>query len=116
MNTQKTDLEQAAATDRRDRLLRAASLLLIMLGAWIFGAGADPVALIGVSPAIASGVGFFIGACGVYRGGIAGMLLFVVGHVLLGSALMGGMIPNWLYALGMPIAIPGVAYRIFRPA
>ncbi|MDS9770473.1 hypothetical protein [Pseudomonas aeruginosa] len=115
MNTQKTDLEPAAATDRRDMFFRAASLLSIMLGAWIFGAGADLVALIGVSPAIASGVGFFIGAYGVYRGGIDGMLLFVAGHVLLGSALMGGMIPNWLYALGVPIAIPGMAYRIIRP-
>lgn len=116
MDTQMTDLEQAAATDRRDMFFRAASLLSIMLGAWIFGAGADPVAQIGVSPAVASGVGLFIGAWGVYRGGIAGMLLFVVGHVLLGSALMGGLIPNWLYALGVPVAIPGFAYRIIRPA
>lgn len=116
MNIMKTDLEQAAATDRRDMFFRAASLLSIMLGAWIFGAGADPVALVGVSPAVALGIGFFIGAYGVYRGGIAGMLLFIVGHLLLGSALMGGMIPNWLYALGVPIAIPGIAYRIIRPA
>lgn len=116
MDTQKIDLQHAAATDRRDMFFRAASLLSIMLGAWIFGAGSDPVALIGVPPAIASGVGFFIGAFGVYRGGLPGMLVFVIGNVLLGSALMGGMIPDWLYALGMPIAMPGIAYRIFRPA
>jgi hypothetical protein len=115
MNTRKTDFEQAAATDRRDIFFRAASLVSIMLGAWIFGAGADPVALIGVSPAVASGVGFFVGACGVYRGGITGMLVYVLGHILLGSALMGGMIPDWLYALAVPIAIPGIAYRIIRP-
>lgn len=116
MNTQKTDLDQAAATVSRDMFFRAASLLSIMLGAWIFGAGAGAVAQYGVSSAVVSGVGFFIGAWGVYRGGIAGMLLFVVGHVLLGSALMGGMIPNSLFALGVPIAIPGIAYRIIRPA
>ena len=116
MDIQKTDLERTAVKDRRDMFLRAASLLSIMLGALIFGAGADPVALIGAPPALAWGVGFFFGACGVYRGGIAGMLIFVGGHVLLGSALMGGMIPNWLYVLGVPMAIPGIAYRIIRPA
>ncbi len=116
MNTHRTDLDCAVATDRRDTFFRAVSLLSIMLGAWIFGAGSDPVVLIGVSPAVASGVGFFIGFCGVYRGGLIGMLLFVLGNALLGSALFGSMIPNWLYALGVPIAMPGLAYRIFKPA
>lgn len=97
-------------------VLRAVSLCSIMLGALIFGAGANLLAMANIPPAVATGVAVFVSFAGVYRGGIAGMLIFVLGFALLGSTLLGGMIPTWLYALGAPIAIPGIAYRILRPA
>ncbi|WP_031319583.1 hypothetical protein [Pseudomonas tolaasii] len=115
MNTQKNNLE-SDGSGSWDMPLRAASLLSIMLGALIFGAGANPLAMANIPLSIAAGAAVFISFVGVYRGGIGGMLIFALGHALLGSALFGGMISPWLYALAVPIAVPGIAYRILSPA
>lgn len=100
---------------RFECLLKPLSLVSIMLGAFILGAGANLLASTSMSHGIVAGAGFLIGFMGASRGGILGMTLLGFGLVLLGSALAGGLIPDWLYKLGMPIVIPGVAYRIFRP-
>lgn len=100
---------------RFEWLLKALSLVSIMLGAFILGAGANLLAATSMSHGLVAGAGFLIGFMGASRGGILGMTLLIFGHVLLGSALGGGLIPDWLYTLGMPVVIPGIAYRIFRP-
>jgi hypothetical protein len=101
--------------DRRELLWRRASLLSIMLGAFIFGAGANPLASIEVPTFWATFVALLASFYGILRGDLAGMTLSALGSVVLGSALVGGMLPNWAFALGVPIAMPGIAYRIYCP-
>ena len=101
---------------RHDGLLRAASLVLIGIGAGIFGAGSDPLASLDLPMSIFVFASLFVATLGITVGGIKGMGLFVLGCALFGSSIFGGAIPTWLFALGVPILVPGVAYRIFRPA
>ncbi|WP_426811682.1 hypothetical protein ABOC32_29050 (plasmid) [Pseudomonas sp. WOUb67] len=97
------------------KALRAASLLSIMLGAFIFGAGANPLASFSFPPFIVAFAAVCVGAFGLLRGGLIGMLIFAIGNALVGSLMLGGMIPHWLFALGVLVAMPGIAYRIFCP-
>lgn len=109
------DIQKIEKAERIDALCRAASLLSIMLGAFVFGAAVNPLESVSVPPAVVAFVAVVIGSYGVSRGGIIGMIIFAVGNVLVGSAMLGGMIPAWAGALGMLVAIPGLAYRIIRP-
>lgn len=101
----------------RYSLYRAASFGSIALGAIILGAGFDPLALL--NNPIPLGISILAAICfgsfGLTFGGLKGMILFVLGNILLGSAIFGSAIPSWLYAMGVPVLIPGLAYRIFYP-
>lgn len=102
----------------RNRLYRAASFVSISLGANIFGAGFDPLALLNnpVPLGISILAAICFGAFGLTFGGLKGMILFVLGNILLGSAIFGSAIPSWLYAMGVLVFMPGLVYRIFCPA
>lgn len=100
---------------KHEELFRAASLVSIGIGAAIFGAGADPFASLDLPMSIFVIASLFVAALGITLGGLKGMGLFVLGSVLFGSSIIGGSIPTWLFALGVPILVPGIAYRIFRP-
>ena len=112
----KMDTPKSEKIEPLDMLIRALSLLSIMLGAFIFGAGANPLAFVSVPSTVAIFVAVCAGSYGLFHRGFTGLLIFAGGNTLLGSAILGGMIPVWVYALGVPVAMAGIAYRIFRPA
>lgn len=120
MNTMQKKDAQDDHVDGRDWLYRSLSLLAIMVGACIVGAGVIPLhaatlVSVGMSPGVIVFALVCLGTAGICLRGLHGGVLLFVACSLLGAVLFGGMIPDWLPVLGILIAMLGMGYQIFFP-
>jgi hypothetical protein len=120
MNTTQKMEEQDERVGRYDWLYRALSLLAIMVGAGITGAGVIPLhaatlVSVGMSPSVIVFALICLGTVGICLRGFHGGVLLFVACSLLSAVLFGGMIPDWLTIFGILITMPGIGYQIFFP-
>lgn len=103
----------------RTGLYRSIALVLIGFGAMLGGAGGIPTAawidafgLISLPLSVCLLLG--LATLGVYINGAAGMAIFAAAFALIGGAVLGSAIPVWLYVMGLPCLMLGIALRIFN--
>jgi len=94
---------------------RILGLVLVGLGALVAGAlqlNLEPFAG-GFSLGVKVGAAVFIASLGAIINGFAGLAIFAIGNVLLGSALFYGLVPPGAIVFSIVALMGGFALRLF---